>query len=55
MANEPRFDPLRDIQSIGEQITRQVEKGIRAVTSPARRCWSTCTKATATSTSARKP
>ena len=35
MANEPRFDPLRDIQSIGEQITRQVEKGIRAVTSPA--------------------
>ena len=34
MANEPRFDPLRDIQSIGEQITRQVEKGIRAVTSP---------------------
>ena len=33
MANEPRFDPLRDIQQIGEQITRQVEKGIRAVTS----------------------
>ncbi len=33
MTNEPRFDPLRDIQHIGEQITRQVEKGIRAVTS----------------------
>lgn len=33
MTNEPRFDPLRDIQQIGEQITRQVEKGIRAVTS----------------------
>ncbi len=33
MKNEPRFDPLRDIQHIGEQITRQVEKGIRAVTS----------------------
>lgn len=33
MTNEPRFDPLRDIQHIGEQITRQVERGIRAVTS----------------------
>ena len=33
MKNETRFDPLRDIQQIGEQITRQVEKGIRAVTS----------------------
>ncbi|MCY4147036.1 MAG: Hsp20/alpha crystallin family protein [Chloroflexi bacterium] len=33
MTNEPRFHPLRDIQHIGEQITRQVEKGIRAVTS----------------------
>ena len=35
MTNEPRFDPLKDFQNLGEQITKQFERGIRAVTSSA--------------------
>ncbi len=35
MTNEPRFDPLKEVQNLGEQITKQFEKGIRAVTSSA--------------------
>lgn len=33
MKNESRFDPLKDLQNLGEQITKTVEKGIRTVTS----------------------
>lgn len=33
MAQEPRFDPMKEIQNLGEQITKQIEKGIRTVTS----------------------
>jgi HSP20 family protein len=32
MAKEQRFDPLKEIQNIGEQIGKQIEKGIRTVT-----------------------
>lgn len=32
MTKEPRFDPLKEIQNFGEQISRQIEKGIRTVT-----------------------
>ncbi len=35
MTHEPRFDPLKEFQNLGEQITKQFEKGIRAVTSSA--------------------
>ncbi len=35
MTQEQRFDPMREIQNLGEQITRQIEKGIRNVTSGA--------------------
>jgi HSP20 family protein len=35
MANEPRFDPMKEIQNLGEQISKQIEKGIRTVTSSA--------------------
>ena len=35
MAHEPRFDPMKEIQNLGEQITKQIEKGIRTVTSSA--------------------
>ena len=31
MANEERFDPMKEIQNLGEQISRQIEKGIRTV------------------------
>lgn len=30
--SEQRFDPMKEIQSFGEQITKQIEKGIRTVT-----------------------
>ena len=32
MGNQPRFDPMKEIQNLGEQITKQIEKGIRTVT-----------------------
>lgn len=32
MTKEPRFDPMKEIQNFGEQISRQIEKGIRTVT-----------------------
>ena len=32
MSNEMRFDPMKELQSLGEQITKTVEKGIRNVT-----------------------
>lgn len=33
MTNESRFDPMKELQNLGEQITKTVEKGIRTVTS----------------------
>ncbi len=33
MTNEPRFDPMKEIQHVGEQISKEVEKRIRALTS----------------------
>ncbi len=33
MTNEPRFDPMKELQNLGEQITKTVEKGIRTITS----------------------
>ena len=33
MVNEPRFDPMKELQNLGEQITKTVEKGIRTITS----------------------
>ncbi len=35
MSNESRFDPMKELQSLGEQITKTVEKGIRNVTGSA--------------------
>lgn len=32
MNKEPRFDPMKEIQNLGEQIGKQIEKGIRTVT-----------------------
>ena len=32
MTKEPRFDPMKEIQNFGEQISKQIEKGIRTVT-----------------------
>jgi len=32
MSKEQRFDPMKEIQNFGEQITKQIEKGIRTVT-----------------------
>lgn len=32
MSNDQRFDPMKEIQSFGEQISKQIEKGIRTVT-----------------------
>lgn len=32
MDKEPRFDPMKEIQNLGEQIGKQIEKGIRTVT-----------------------
>lgn len=31
MTKEPRFDPMKEIQNFGEQISKQIEKGIRTV------------------------
>lgn len=33
MTHEQRFDPMKELQNLGEQITRTVEKGIRTMTS----------------------
>ena len=33
MSNESRFDPMKELQNLGDQITKTVEKGIRNVTS----------------------
>ncbi len=33
MNQEPRFDPLKEVQNLGEQITKHIERGIRSVTS----------------------
>jgi len=33
MPAEQRFDPMKEIQNFGEQISKQIEKGIRTVTS----------------------
>jgi len=33
MTNEPRFDPMKEIQNMGEQLTKEIEKRIRTVTS----------------------
>ena len=35
MGNQSRFDPMKEIQNLGEQITKQIEKGIRTVTTGA--------------------
>ena len=32
MSKEQRFDPMKEIQNLGEQIGKQIEKGIRTVT-----------------------
>ena len=26
MTNEPRFDPMKEIQNVGEQLTKEIEK-----------------------------
>lgn len=33
MANEQRFDPMKEIQNVGDQLTREIEKRIRTLTS----------------------
>ncbi len=33
MTNEPRFDPMKEIQNMGEQLTKEIEKRIRTITS----------------------
>lgn len=33
MTNEPRFDPMKEIQNVGEQLTKEIEKRIRTITS----------------------
>lgn len=33
MTNEQRFDPMKEIQSVGEQITKEIEKRFRTITS----------------------
>lgn len=33
MSYEPRFDPMKELQNLGEQITKTVERGIRTMTS----------------------
>ena len=32
MTNEPRFDPMKEIQNVGEQLTKEIEKRIRTFT-----------------------
>ena len=34
MSREQRFDPMREIQNISEQVGKQLERGIRSITSP---------------------
>lgn len=33
MTKEPRFDPMKEIQNMGEQLTKEIEKRIRTITS----------------------
>ena len=33
MSREQRFDPMREIQNIGEQVGKQLERGIRSIAS----------------------
>ena len=33
MTNEQRFDPMKEIQNVGEQLTKEIEKRIRTITS----------------------
>ena len=33
MANEQRFDPMKEIQNMGDQLTREIEKRIRTLSS----------------------
>lgn len=33
MSYEQRFDPMKELQNLGEQITKSVERGIRTMTS----------------------
>lgn len=33
MTNEQRFDPMKEIQNMGEQLTKEIEKRIRTITS----------------------
>ena len=33
MTNEQRFDPMKEIQNMGDQLTREIEKRIRTLTS----------------------
>ncbi len=33
MTNEQRFDPMKEIQNVGEQLTKEIEKRIRTLTS----------------------
>ncbi len=32
MTNEPRFDPMKEIQNVGEQLSKEIEKRIRTFT-----------------------
>ena len=34
MTREQRFDPMREIQNISEQVGKQLERGIRSITGP---------------------
>ncbi len=33
MTNQQRFDPMKEIQNVGEQLTKEIEKRIRTITS----------------------
>ncbi len=33
MTNQQRFDPMKEIQNVGEQLTKEIEKRIRTMTS----------------------
>ena len=32
MSNQQRFDPMKELQNVGEQLTKEIEKRIRTVT-----------------------
>lgn len=32
MTNAPRFDPMKEIQNMGDQLTKEIEKRIRTIT-----------------------